>query len=66
MWRAFSSNADGRLVSNGGRVLNATARGASLREAHDLAYAALDGVDWPGGFYRRDIGWRALGDLIES
>jgi phosphoribosylamine--glycine ligase len=38
-----------------------TARGPSLAEARDLAYAALDGVDWPGGFARRDIGWRALG-----
>jgi phosphoribosylamine---glycine ligase len=48
------------VVSNGGRVLNATARGASLAEARDLAYGALDLVEWPGGFARRDIGWRAL------
>jgi phosphoribosylamine--glycine ligase len=51
----------GRLVSNGGRVLNATARAATLDEARDLAYAAVAAVDWPGGFWRRDIGWRALG-----
>jgi phosphoribosylamine--glycine ligase len=50
-----------RLVSNGGRVLNVTARGASLAAARELAYAAAEAVDWPGGFYRRDIGWRALG-----
>ncbi len=48
------------LVSNGGRVLNATARAGSLAEARALAYRAAEGVDWPGGFFRRDIGWRAL------
>ena len=48
-------------MSNGGRVLNATARAATLADARALAYAALDAVDWPGGFARRDIGWRALG-----
>jgi phosphoribosylamine--glycine ligase len=42
-------------------VLSVTARGPSLAEARDLAYAALDEVDWPGGFARHDIGWRALG-----
>ena len=41
-------------------MLGATARAASLGEARGLAYAALAGVDWPGGFFRRDIGWRAL------
>ncbi len=50
----------GALVSNGGRVLNVTARGPSLAVARDLAYAAVEAVDWPGGFFRRDIGWRAL------
>ncbi len=48
------------IVSNGGRVLNISARGATLGEARDLAYATLDRIDWPGGFARRDIGWRAL------
>jgi phosphoribosylamine--glycine ligase len=43
-------------------VLNVTARGPSLTAARDLAYAAAEAVDWPGGFFRRDIGWRALGD----
>ena len=50
----------GGLVSDGGRVLNAAARGGSLAEARELAYAAADRVDWPGGAFRRDIGWRAL------
>ena len=55
------TKADGdRILSNGGRVLNATARGATLAEARAHAYAALKHIDWPGGFYRSDIGWRAL------
>jgi phosphoribosylamine--glycine ligase len=49
------------LVANGGRVLNVTGLGASVREARDRAYAGLDAIDWPEGFCRRDIGWRALG-----
>ncbi len=49
------------FVSAGGRVLNATARGASLQEAKAAAYALVDRIDWPDGMYRRDIGWRALG-----
>jgi phosphoribosylamine--glycine ligase len=52
--------ADGRLLADGGRVLNITARGNSYREAIDRAYQAVDTIDWPGGFCRRDIGWRAL------
>ena len=60
IFHAGTRTADGRLVSDGGRVLDATARAASLAEARALAYAALDGVAWPGGFCRRDIGWRAL------
>ncbi len=46
--------------ATGGRVLNVTARGASLQEARDAAYAAVEKIDWPEGFYRKDIGWRAL------
>ncbi|MEM6355679.1 MAG: phosphoribosylamine--glycine ligase [Pseudomonadota bacterium] len=48
-------------ISAGGRVLAVTALGADLSEARDRAYAAVDLIDWPGGFHRRDIGWRALG-----
>ena len=44
----------------GGRVLGATARGGSLAEARDRAYALTEAVDWSEGFYRQDIGWRAL------
>jgi phosphoribosylamine---glycine ligase len=51
---------DGRVLADGGRVLNVTASGATLREARDRAYAAVDRIDWPGGFCRRDIGARAI------
>ncbi|NJM31443.1 MAG: phosphoribosylamine--glycine ligase [Rhizobiales bacterium] len=49
-----------KLVSNGGRVLNVTALGATAREAQAKAYAAVDKIDFPQGFCRRDIGWRAI------
>jgi phosphoribosylamine--glycine ligase len=51
---------DGALIAAGGRVLNVTAVGATLSEAAARAYQAAALIDWPGGFYRRDIGWRAL------
>ncbi len=51
---------DGSLRAAGGRVLNICARGATIQEARDKAYAAIAQIDWPGGFYRSDIGWRAL------
>ncbi|MDO9222214.1 MAG: phosphoribosylamine--glycine ligase [Caulobacter sp.] len=51
---------DGTLRSAGGRVLNVCALGATLREARDIAYAAVGTIDFPGGFCRSDIGWRAL------
>ncbi|MDE4142092.1 MULTISPECIES: phosphoribosylamine--glycine ligase [Rhodobacterales] len=50
----------GKVLANGGRVLNVTARGDSLAEARDRAYAMVDQIDWKDGFFRRDIGWRAL------
>jgi phosphoribosylamine--glycine ligase len=55
-----SRDAEGRLVASGGRVLNVCALGATLHEARDVAYAALGTVSLEGGFYRSDIGWRAL------
>ena len=48
------------IVANGGRVLNVTALGNTPREAQAKAYAAVDKIDWPEGFCRRDIGWRAI------
>jgi phosphoribosylamine--glycine ligase len=49
-----------RLLAHGGRVLNVTARGRTVAEAQARAYAAAGRIDWPGGFYRHDIGWRAI------
>ena len=49
-----------KIVAAGGRVLNVTATGATLKEAQARAYKAVDMIDWPEGFCRRDIGWRAL------
>ncbi len=49
-----------RLLADGGRVLNITALAPEIAEARRRAYAAVDAIDWPGGFCRRDIGWRAL------
>ncbi|WP_430423799.1 phosphoribosylamine--glycine ligase [Phenylobacterium sp.] len=51
---------DGVLRAAGGRVLNVCARAVTLRDAKDKAYAAVDAIDFPDGFCRRDIGWRAL------
>ncbi|MDB5468652.1 MAG: phosphoribosylamine--glycine ligase [Caulobacter sp.] len=55
-----SRDEGGTLRSSGGRVLNVCALGATLHEARDVAYAAVGTIDFPGGFYRSDIGWRAL------
>jgi phosphoribosylamine--glycine ligase len=49
-----------RLLANGGRVLNVSARGRTIAEAQRRAYEAVSRIDWPGGFCRSDIGWRAL------
>ena len=51
---------NGRILANGGRVLGVTARGADIAVAQINAYAAVDRIDWPQGFCRRDIGWRAV------
>jgi phosphoribosylamine--glycine ligase len=49
-----------RIFANGGRVLNITARANTVAEAQARAYAAIAKIDWPGGFCRSDIGWRAV------
>jgi len=51
---------DGQLVANGGRVLNVTAVGNGVKEAQAAAYRAVDAIDFPSGFCRRDIGWREI------
>ena len=59
-FHAGTTEVSGQFTASGGRVLNVTARGPSLKQARDRAYAMAENVDWPEGFYRRDIGWRAL------
>jgi phosphoribosylamine--glycine ligase len=63
VFHAGTAARDAQIIASGGRVLNVTARGATLREARDAAYGMIDRIDWPGGFCRRDIGWRALGPV---
>ncbi|MDQ2093529.1 phosphoribosylamine--glycine ligase [Rhodalgimonas zhirmunskyi] len=60
VFHAGTARKDGQFLAAGGRVLNVTARGASLAEARGRAYEMVDRIDWPEGFCRRDIGWRAL------
>jgi phosphoribosylamine--glycine ligase len=50
----------GRILANGGRVLDVSALGKTVRQAQQRAYQAIDRIDWPEGFYRRDIGFRAV------
>ncbi|AIT80425.1 phosphoribosylamine--glycine ligase [Novosphingobium pentaromativorans] len=60
VFHAGTALEDGQLVANGGRVLNVTARGVSVGDAQAKAYAAVDAIDFPTGFCRRDIGWREV------
>ena len=60
VFHAGTKAVDGTIRADGGRVLNVTARGATLQIARDRAYGMVAQVDWPEGIYRQDIGWRAL------
>lgn len=60
IFHAGTAMKDGKLVANGGRVLNVSALGKDAAAAQRRAYEAVDLVDWPDGFCRRDIGWRAV------
>jgi phosphoribosylamine--glycine ligase len=60
IFHAGTAMRDGEVVANGGRVLNVTETGKTVSEARRKAYGAVDRIDWPGGFCRRDIGWRAV------
>ena len=60
VFHAGTALKDGHLVATGGRVLNATAVGASVAAAQTAAYALVDAVGWDNGFCRRDIGWQAI------
>ena len=61
VFHAGTKAIDGRIVADGGRVLAVTAMGRTVADAQTRAYQAIDLIEWPGGFCRRDIGWRALG-----
>jgi len=60
VFQAGTKLVDGRLVAAGGRVLAVTARGEDVRTAQAAAYRAVDAIDFPTGFCRRDIGWREV------
>ena len=60
IFHAGTKAEDGRILANGGRVLNVSATGTTVREARRRAYEAISCIDWPEGFYRHDIGWRAV------
>ena len=60
IFHAGTARADGGLVANGGRVLAVTGSGATVAQAREAAYAAVDKIRFPSGFCRRDIGWREL------
>jgi len=63
VFHAGTAERDGRLVANGGRVLSVTASGRDVADAQARAYPAAGRIDFPGGFYRRDIGWREIARL---
>jgi phosphoribosylamine---glycine ligase len=60
IFHAGTKSEGGKILANGGRVLNVCARGQTVREAQARAYQAVDRIKWPDGFCRRDIGWRAI------
>ena len=60
VFHAGTAEVGDQLVASGGRVLNVTATGATVTEAQAAAYSAVDSIDFPGGFCRRDIGWREV------
>ncbi len=60
VFHAGTAEKGGRIVATGGRVLGVTARGKTVEEARARAYRAVDLIDWPEGFCRRDIAWRAM------
>ena len=60
IFHAGTKTEGGRILANGGRVLNVSALGGTVREARARAYEAISRIRWPEGFYRHDIGWRAV------
>jgi phosphoribosylamine--glycine ligase len=60
IFQAGTAVQDGNTIATGGRVLNVCGLGKTVRAAQQAAYAAVDAIDWPEGFCRRDIGWQAV------
>jgi len=60
IFHAGTQAKSGKIIATGGRVLGVTATGKTVKAAQTLAYKGVDAIDWPQGFCRRDIGWRAL------
>src|SRR5258708_37847344 len=60
IFHAGTVSKDGHILANGGRVLNVCALGKTVTEAQQRAYEAIDRIQWPEGFCRRDIGWPAV------
>ncbi len=60
IFHAGTVEKDGAILANGGRVLNVCALGKTVTEAQARAYQAVDRINWPEGFCRRDIGWQAV------
>ncbi len=60
IFHAGTARKDGEILVTGGRVLNVTALGKTVTDSRDRAYAAIEKIDWPEGFCRSDIGWRAI------
>ena len=60
IFHAGTKSDGGKILANGGRVLNVSALGKNVTEAQARAYAAIDRIKWPEGFCRRDIGWQAV------
>jgi phosphoribosylamine---glycine ligase len=60
IFHAGTVEKDGTILANGGRVLNICASGKTVTEAKRRAYEAIDRIQWPDGFYRRDIAWQAV------
>jgi phosphoribosylamine--glycine ligase len=60
IFHAGTKGEGGRILANGGRVLNVCALAKTVSEAQARTYQAVDRIKWPGGFCRRDIGWQAV------
>jgi phosphoribosylamine---glycine ligase len=60
IFHAGTIEKDGAILANGGRVLNVCALGETIAQAQARAYQAVDRINWPDGFCRRDIGWQAV------